>query len=172
MSMKQGQGHYTWPDGSTYDGEWVQNDLQGYGSYKWADNRLYHGTWFKNQMHGQGIYIYADGIRYDGQYEEDKKEGYGIYYWPDGRKYDGWWHKGRQHGVGFYLDPKKGSVKYGMWEHGKRLQWCAQDEIDQINNGSTAYTKNFKEVNSATYVKSGATFSKPASFDAEMGKVK
>jgi len=52
-----------------------------------------------------------------------KKEGYGIYYWTDGRKYEGWWTKGKQHGLGIYIDPNKKSVKYGLWEHGKRATW-------------------------------------------------
>jgi len=74
-------------------------------------------------MQGYGIYIYADGVRYDGQYFMDKKEGFGIYYWTDGRKYEGWWHKGKQHGLGTYIDNAKGSIKYGLWENGRRVKW-------------------------------------------------
>jgi len=74
-------------------------------------------------MQGFGIYIYADGVRYDGEYLADKKEGYGIYYWTDGRRYEGWWHKGKQHGLGTYIDNAKSSIKYGLWENGKRVKW-------------------------------------------------
>lgn len=84
-------------------------------------------------MHGTGIYIYADGVRYDGHYHQDKKEGYGIYYWTDGRKYDGWWYHGKQHGLGSYSDRDKGSVKFGLWEHGKRVKWFDEQAVSLIN---------------------------------------
>lgn len=80
-------------------------------------------------MQGFGIYIYSDGVRYDGEYQADKKEGYGIYYWTDGRKYEGWWHKGKQHGLGTYIDSAKSSVKYGLWEHGKRVKWFDEQAV-------------------------------------------
>jgi len=84
-------------------------------------------------MQGTGIYIYADGVRYDGQYLNDKKEGFGLYYWTDGRKYEGWWHLGKQHGLGTYIDSGKQSVKYGLWEGGKRVKWFDEQAVMLIN---------------------------------------
>lgn len=63
----------------------------------------------------------------------DKKEGYGMYYWTDGRKYEGWWYKGKQHGLGSYSDREKGSVKYGLWEQGKRVKWFDESAVTLIN---------------------------------------
>jgi hypothetical protein len=74
-------------------------------------------------MSGYGIFIYADGVRYEGQFLLDKKEGFGIYKWTDGRVYEGWWHKGKQHGIGSYFDPVKKSLRFGLWENGKRVRW-------------------------------------------------
>jgi hypothetical protein len=74
-------------------------------------------------MHGYGMYLYADGNRYDGRYEKDKKEGYGIYSWTDGRGYEGYWASGKQHGLGIYSDSRRKSIKYGLWENGKRIAW-------------------------------------------------
>lgn len=84
-------------------------------------------------MSGHGIYLYADGVRYDGEYVDDKKDGYGIYYWTDGRKYEGYWYKGKQHGLGWYVDAGKKTLKYGLWEHGKRIRWFDDTEVQQIN---------------------------------------
>lgn len=123
-------------------------------------------------MEGYGIYIYADGVRYDGEYKNDRKEGYGVYYWPDGRKYDGWWHKGKQHGVGAYFDPKKGAVKYGMWEHGQRLKWFDEVEVKQINAGELDFAQLFKQKESDQFVRKGANLKKPDGFDAKMKEVK
>ena len=84
-------------------------------------------------MQGHGIYIYADGVRYDGQYLNDKKEGYGLYYWTDGRQYEGWWSAGKQHGLGTYIDNTKQSVKYGLWEAGRRIKWFDEQQVMLIN---------------------------------------
>jgi hypothetical protein len=84
-------------------------------------------------MAGLGIYIYTDGVIYEGQFRQDKKNGYGLYYWTDGRTYEGLWFNGKQHGLGIYKDPAKGKMKYGLWEHGKRLKWYNDEVILLIN---------------------------------------
>lgn len=43
MSKKEGAGKYTWADGSTYEGQWVDNKIHGYGVYLWRDGRKYFG---------------------------------------------------------------------------------------------------------------------------------
>jgi hypothetical protein len=68
-------------------------------------------------------------VRYDGEYVDDKKDGFGVYYWTDGRKYEGWWHKGKQHGLGQYVDSGKKTLKYGLWEYGKRVRWFDDTEV-------------------------------------------
>ena len=34
-----------WADGSTYQGDFYDNNIHGRGIYKWADGRVYDGTW-------------------------------------------------------------------------------------------------------------------------------
>lgn len=36
---KDGNGLYTWPDGTYYDGSWVKNSINGQGLYHWNDGR-------------------------------------------------------------------------------------------------------------------------------------
>ena len=43
LSKKEGKGKYVWADGSTYNGEWIDNKINGYGIYLWADGRKYYG---------------------------------------------------------------------------------------------------------------------------------
>ena len=57
MSRKEGLGRYTWADGSTYEGQWVDNKINGFGTYLWRDGRKYYGQWANNDMSGYGIYI-------------------------------------------------------------------------------------------------------------------
>jgi len=59
--------------------------------------------------------------------------------WADGRRYEGNWHNGKQHGEGKYFLPD-GTVKIGIWEHGKRLQW-----IDEYNEGNEDQTRQDDE---------------------------
>ena len=174
MSKKEGLGLYIWADESTYDGQWLDNKINGYGAYEWHDGRKYFGHWKENDMHGYGIYIYSDGIRYDGQYENDKKEGYGIYYWTDGRKYEGWWHNGKQHGLGTYTDQNKKSIKFGLWENGKRIKWFDEESILMINQKRLDVGVFFVEnpQRSAAALKANATFMKPNKFDYGMDNLK
>lgn len=41
----EGMGIYTWSDGRTYDGEYLDDKKHGYGIYIWADGRVYEGNW-------------------------------------------------------------------------------------------------------------------------------
>jgi hypothetical protein len=43
MSKKEGTGKYTWVDGSTYEGSWIDNKISGHGIYLWKDGRKYYG---------------------------------------------------------------------------------------------------------------------------------
>jgi hypothetical protein len=123
-------------------------------------------------MSGHGIYLYADGVRYDGEYVDDKKDGFGIYYWTDGRKYEGYWYKGKQHGLGSYVDAVKKTLKYGLWEHGKRVRWFDDTEVQQINKKQLNYAPYFTEKESAEGLRLNAVFTKPDTYDRAMAQVK
>jgi len=172
MSKKEGTGTYTWADGSTYHGQWLDNKINGFGTYLWKDGRKYYGQWAANDMQGHGIYIYADGVRYDGSYLNDKKEGYGIYLWTDGRRYEGWWHKGKQHGLGTYIDQQKQSIKYGLWEGGKRVKWFDEPAVVLINQGRFDVSGSFNDPKSAQALKPNCSFKKPAGFDDALQQVR
>ena len=46
-SQKDGRGVQIWPDGSRYDGFWVNEEAQGYGRLVHANGDVYEGE-FKN----------------------------------------------------------------------------------------------------------------------------
>lgn len=90
MGMKHGTGNFFWADGSTYVGEFKNNNIEGKGIYKylelirkllfemnyfynrWVDGREYDGEWKDNKMDGQGLFTWKDGRRYLGEYVDDK----------------------------------------------------------------------------------------------------
>jgi len=49
IRKKNGKGKYWWPDGSEYDGEWVDGERHGYGIMKWGKGPY---DWWKQQGGG------------------------------------------------------------------------------------------------------------------------
>ena len=43
MIKKHGTGKYMWINGSKYNGEWYENNVDGIGTYSWRDGRKYRG---------------------------------------------------------------------------------------------------------------------------------
>lgn len=41
----EGEGCYTWADGSTYEGAWHQGLKHGWGTYRWPNGACYRGEW-------------------------------------------------------------------------------------------------------------------------------
>ena len=37
------------PDGSKYDGDFVNNMMHGHGTYSWSDGSVYEGPFFNNR---------------------------------------------------------------------------------------------------------------------------
>eukprot|EP00331_Platyophrya_macrostoma_P016829 CAMPEP_0176466106 /NCGR_PEP_ID=MMETSP0127-20121128/37690_1 /TAXON_ID=938130 /ORGANISM="Platyophrya macrostoma, Strain WH" /LENGTH=328 /DNA_ID=CAMNT_0017859201 /DNA_START=25 /DNA_END=1012 /DNA_ORIENTATION=- len=108
-------------DGSRYQGEFRENNIDGHGVYEWADGRRFEGEWKDNKMEGRGIFTWPDGREYHGDYVDDKKEGNGTFRWPDGRSYEGQWKNGKQHGEGIERDGKGNTIQ-GRWVEGKRTK--------------------------------------------------
>ena len=80
-------------NGARYDGEWIPNTQtrQGKGIQVWPDGSMYEGYWMDNKANGKGRLIHADGDVYDGSWKDDKAHGYGIYSHLDGARYMGNW---------------------------------------------------------------------------------
>ena len=84
-----GQGVYTWADGTKYVGQYKDGEFNGQGTYTWPDGRKYVGQWKDQSANGQGTFTWPGGGKYVGQYKDDKRNGKGTYTYLDGRKYVG-----------------------------------------------------------------------------------
>jgi len=64
-----GDGHYVYPDGSQYRGNFDHGVFSGLGEYTWPikasnglkANHCFKGTWVDGKMHGKGEFKHADG---------------------------------------------------------------------------------------------------------------
>ena len=43
-----------WPDGSKFEGSYMNGVKQGYGKFTWADQSTYTGTFVENNIEGNG----------------------------------------------------------------------------------------------------------------------
>lgn len=57
-----GRGIYKWPDGSEYEGDYVDNIKEGYGFFKWSNGKTFKGGFKKNTPHGTGIMTLGNEI--------------------------------------------------------------------------------------------------------------
>jgi hypothetical protein len=44
----------TWPDGASYQGDYVEGKKDGVGMFTWADGSTYDGQFIENNIEGQG----------------------------------------------------------------------------------------------------------------------
>ena len=91
-----GRHYKSWNDGSSYDGDWNNDNMEGRGLHVWSSGNSYDGEWLDGKMNGRGVYKYVDGAIYDGFWKDQKKEGRGFYKWYTGATYDGDWKDDKQ----------------------------------------------------------------------------
>lgn len=112
---KHGHGKLVMADGSFYEGQFVDGEIQGHGFRRWASSRNeYTGQFVKGELNGHGIMVYGDGSHYEGEWQDNKREGEGKLLSKDGSVYEGSFHNHKQHGEGKLIS-RDGHVYEGDW---------------------------------------------------------
>ena len=93
----------------------MNNGVHGY-----PDGSRYEGQWLNSRRHGHGMWTKPDGTMYVGEWVNDKPNGHGTFTLPNGRKYIGEWKDGRRHGQGVEIQPD-GTKFFGEWKEGKLI---------------------------------------------------
>lgn len=94
-----GEGKSSW-EGSSYSGEWRDNQFNGKGTLIWTNGDVYEGEFRDDRYSGQGTMTYADGRTYVGQWVPGRggflgfQHGEGTMTYPDGRVQSGRWQGG------------------------------------------------------------------------------
>lgn len=110
-----GQGTWTWNNGSKYVGEFKNGKRHGKGKMTTPFGLTYDGQWEDNEPHGQGIWKNSSGEKYVGQFKVGKRDGHGTVTYSDGSKYVGEWKDGKRHGQGIEYAPNGKIRKKGCW---------------------------------------------------------
>ncbi|KAJ8376809.1 hypothetical protein SKAU_G00073890 [Synaphobranchus kaupii] len=122
-AKKLGVGVQEWPDGSRYEGEFVNGLKQGEGVFTWANGELYEGSFYKDYRHGRGMYTWPEGSRFLGKFYRNRKEGYGIQHFPEGTTFQGLYHVDERFGPGVMTYPD-GHQDVGLWHRDRLLRLC------------------------------------------------
>ncbi len=112
--IRNGKDTYTWDDGTTYDGEWLNNKINGKGVLSYASGEKYSGEFVNFKKSGYGVYTWKNGESYSGYWSNDKMSGFGTYKFINGDEYTGNWDSGLFNGQGTYTF-KDGRILTGIW---------------------------------------------------------
>ena len=108
---RSGQGRITWPNGDSYEGDFVSDKLSGNGVYTFQSGDVYEGEFVEGKKHGKGKYTAFDGSYYEGDFENDLRHGKGKLVTSDGGVYEGDFVKGIKSGYGTYAYPNGDSYE-------------------------------------------------------------
>lgn len=96
-----GRAPFTYGNGDTYEGDWVNGKQHGKGIYTTPDGARLEADWFNGDPK-HGTFHYANGNRYAGEFVNSKRQGKGTFTWKSGDKYEGDWVNGNLQGRGTY----------------------------------------------------------------------
>lgn len=97
---KEGHGKVTYPNCSTYEGQFHNHMRHGTGTLTLSEGTKYESEWRNDERHGTGTELWADGTTFRGSYSKGMRCGDGVMTWPEGSKYSGQFERGRANGDG------------------------------------------------------------------------
>ncbi len=78
--MREGNGQFTFTDGSFYAGQWKSNKPCGLGLFRYADGKYDVGMYQNGFLNGYGRAQYSNGDVYEGYFKAGDMSGLGLYY--------------------------------------------------------------------------------------------
>jgi hypothetical protein len=95
--------------------------INGQGTYTYPDGTKYVGEHKDNKRHGQGTFTGLNSTKYTGEFKDDKANGQGEFTYPDGSKYVGEFKDNNPNGQGT-LTYSNRTLKSGLWKDGELVK--------------------------------------------------
>ncbi|KAM4629235.1 ankyrin repeat and MYND domain-containing protein 1 [Polymixia lowei] len=124
---RQGHGVQEGPDGSKYEGQFLNGLKHGTGKFTWENGEYYEGSFYKDYRHGEGVYCWPTGHKFIGKFYLNRKEGYGLQLFPGGTTFQGLYHADQKFGPGVVSYPD-GCQDVGLWHREHLLKLCTSLE--------------------------------------------
>jgi hypothetical protein len=92
-----------------YSGNWANDKMEGEGIFTYEDGSIYKGNWFNNHRHYNGRMEFNNGDIYIGEWYNDVRSGSGTLLLNNGNIYEGHWLNNMKEGPGkfFYASTNK-----------------------------------------------------------------
>ncbi|CAM9274113.1 unnamed protein product [Ectocarpus sp. 12 AP-2014] len=104
--LRHGQGQYRYPNSVfRYKGKWNTGTKSGLGVFEVVGGSTYEGTFVDGELEGKGSKLWADGRRYEGEFNRGEASGEGHFTSPAGESYVGTWALNKRHGRGKLVLP-------------------------------------------------------------------
>uniref|UniRef100_H3AVE3 MORN repeat containing 1 n=2 Tax=Latimeria chalumnae TaxID=7897 RepID=H3AVE3_LATCH len=98
---KHGHGKLVMKDGSFYEGQFENGEINGNGFRFWAaTGNSYSGQFHFGELHGYGVMKYGIGGKYEGEFSYGMQEGHGVLMDREGQTFQGSFHNNKRHGEG------------------------------------------------------------------------
>ena len=155
--VEHGTGTFTWNNGNSYSGNWVNGSQTGEGAFVFAQapwtGDTYTGDFVDGVRQGQGTYTFANGNTYTGNWVNGSQTGEGTFVFAQapwtGDTYTGDFVDGVRQGQGNYTFAN-GNTYTGNWVNGSRtgegtFTWIDGDTytgdfVDGILEGQGTFT--------------------------------
>ena len=76
--VPEGKGKCVYSNGN-YEGDWIKGNREGQGKYTFRDGSSYEGGWMNGLREGRGKYTFQDGNTYEGHWIKGIPKGVGKY---------------------------------------------------------------------------------------------
>ena len=142
------KGEKTWPGGTIYKGELLDDMCHGKGVMTWPNGTKFEGEFCKGKRK-KGTLTFPDGSIYKGEFLDDMRHGKGVVTWPEGDKFEGEFCKDKRiKGTYTFAYGKvyKGEFLDGMF-HGKGVMTWPDgsiykgDFLDDMRHGKGVITR-------------------------------
>eukprot|EP00747_Dinoflagellata_sp_TGD_P218303 gnl/TRDRNA2_/TRDRNA2_90581_c0_seq1.p1 gnl/TRDRNA2_/TRDRNA2_90581_c0~~gnl/TRDRNA2_/TRDRNA2_90581_c0_seq1.p1 ORF type:complete len:326 (-),score=37.82 gnl/TRDRNA2_/TRDRNA2_90581_c0_seq1:40-1017(-) len=146
-----GSGQMNFPDGRLYEGQFQDGSPSGEGVMTWTSGQTYKGNFMAGLYHGKGTMTWPDASVFQGDFVDGKKHGEGFGRWPDGRSYWGYWENDLQHGDGFTINVEGEDFVYGKWKAGRFIEGSKRKRTNNDSDQALLDRINETAVPSSTY---------------------